>query len=76
MMGARALGQGNDFLGRLEIAGGNISNIALNAAFRASGEGSALNMHHVLAAARREYDKIDKMVLESEVGRYYPVVRR
>jgi ATPase family associated with various cellular activities (AAA) len=65
-----------DFLGRLEIAGGNISNIALNAAFRASGEGSPINMHHVLAAARQEYDKIDKMVLESEFGRYYAAVRR
>lgn len=65
-----------DFLGRLEIAGGNISNIALNAAFRASSEGSPVNMHHVLAATRQEYDKIDKMVLESEFGRYYPAVRR
>jgi AAA+ superfamily predicted ATPase len=65
-----------DFLGRLEITGGNISNIALNAAFRASSEGSPINMHNVLAATRQEYDKIDKMVLESEFGRYYAAVRR
>ena len=65
-----------EFLGRLEIAGGNISNIALNAAFRASSEGSSVNMRHLLAAARREYDKIDRLVLESEFGQYYAAVRR
>ncbi len=65
-----------EFLGRLEIAGGNISNIALNAAFRASSENSSVNLRHVLAAARREYDKIDKLVLESEFGPYYSAVRR
>ena len=64
------------FLGRLEIAGGNIINIALNAAFRASREGCGVGMQHVLAAARQEYDKIEKMVLESEFGRYYAAVRR
>jgi SpoVK/Ycf46/Vps4 family AAA+-type ATPase len=64
------------FLGRLEIAGGNISNIALNAAFRASSEDRPVNMQDVLAATRQEYDKIDKIVLESEFGRYYSVVRR
>ena len=73
---ARVNGLDYDFLGRLEIAGGNISNIALNAAFRASAENSPVNMNHVLAAARQEYDKIDKMVLESEFGRYYAAVRR
>ena len=73
---ARVDGVDYEFLARLEIAGGNINNIALNAAFRAASEGSAVTMHHVLSAARREYDKIDKMVLESEFGRYYAVVRR
>jgi ATPase family associated with various cellular activities (AAA) len=65
-----------ELLGRLEVAGGNISNIALNAAFLAASEGVAINMDHVLAAARREYAKIDKLVLESEFGRYYTEVRR
>lgn len=65
-----------EFLGRLEIPGGNITNIALNAAFLAAGEGAAVNMHHVLTAARREYAKMDKLVLESEFGRYYSAVHR
>lgn len=66
----------HEFLARLEIPGGNISNIALNAAFLAAGEGAAINMHHVLTAARREYAKMDKLVLESEFGRYYSAVHR
>jgi SpoVK/Ycf46/Vps4 family AAA+-type ATPase len=64
-----------DSLSRLEIAGGNIRNIALNAAFLAASEGGPLGMAHVMRAARREYAKIDKMVTESEWGRYYEVVR-
>ncbi len=56
-------------LGRLEISGGNISNIALNAAFLAAAQGSRINMEHVLTAARREYVKIDKLIMEGELGR-------
>ncbi len=59
-----------EFLGRLEVAGGSISNIALNAAFLAAGQGSSIHMHHVLTAARREYAKIDKLMVEGEFGRY------
>ncbi len=63
-------------LGRMEISGGNISNIALNAAFLAASEQAAIGMHHVLAAARREYSKIDKLMLESELGRDSRAARR
>jgi hypothetical protein len=55
-----------EFLGRLEVSGGNISNIALNAAFLAAGEGVSIHMVHVLTAARREYAKIDKLAMEGE----------
>lgn len=60
-----------DALARMEVSGGNIRNIALNAAFLAAGEGRAIGMDHVMHAARREYAKIDKMVNESEFGAYY-----
>ncbi len=65
-----------DRLGRMEISGGNISNIALNAAFLAASEQAAIAMHHVLTAARREYLKIDKLMLESELGRDPRAARR
>jgi SpoVK/Ycf46/Vps4 family AAA+-type ATPase len=59
-----------DCLGRMEIAGGNIGTIALNAAFLAAGQGTSIQMYHLLAAARREYAKIDKLMVEGEFGRY------
>jgi hypothetical protein len=65
-----------EFLGRLEIAGGSIANIALHAAFLAAEEGKPIGMDHVLAGASREYAKIDKLMLQSEFGRYYAAVRK
>ena len=55
-------------LARLEIPGGNIRNIALNAAFLAASEGAPVGMAHVMHAARREYAKIDKLMTEAEFG--------
>ena len=61
--------QGLDLLrlSQLNIAGGNIRNIALNAAFLAAGEGTPVRMSHVLSAARAEYAKIEKTMTEAEV---------
>ena len=58
-------------LARLEIPGGNIRNIALNAAFLAAGEETPVGMVQVMHAARREYGKIDKMMVPAEFGEYY-----
>ncbi len=55
-------------LARLNIAGGNIRNIALNAAFRAAGAGEAVRMEHLLHCARAEYAKLDKPLTEAEIG--------
>ncbi|MBM3744500.1 MAG: ATP-binding protein [Acidobacteria bacterium] len=57
-------------LARLEIAGGNIKNIALNAAFLASARAQPIRMQHLMLAARREYSKIDKIMLAAEFGAY------
>jgi AAA+ superfamily predicted ATPase len=59
------------FLARLEIPGGNIKNIALNAAFLAAGEGTAIGMPQIMRATRREYAKIEKLITETEFGPYY-----
>jgi len=64
-----------DSLSRLELAGGNIRNVALNAAFLAASEDGPLGMVHIMRAARREYAKIDKMITEGEWGPYYELVR-
>ncbi len=55
-------------LAQLNIAGGNIRNVALNAAFRAADAGEPVQMHHLLQAARTEYAKLEKTLTESEIG--------
>ncbi|MCY1078711.1 ATP-binding protein [Archangium lansingense] len=47
-------------LARLDLAGGNIRNIALNAAFLAAEEGTPVRMQHLSRAARSELSKLDK----------------
>jgi ATPase family associated with various cellular activities (AAA)/Winged helix domain, variant len=54
-------------LARLNVAGGNIRNIALSAAFLAAEAGEPVRMRHLLRAARGEYAKVDKQLTESEV---------
>jgi ATP-dependent 26S proteasome regulatory subunit len=55
-------------LARLNIAGGNIRNIALNAAFLAADANEPVRMNHLLRAARTEYAKIEKPLTEAEIG--------
>jgi hypothetical protein len=55
-------------LARLNIAGGNIRNIALNGAFLAADEGQPVHMSHLLQAARGEYAKLEKPLTEAEIG--------
>ena len=55
-------------LSRLNIAGGNIRNIALNAAFLAADAGEPVRMSHLLRAARSEYAKIEKPLTDAETG--------
>lgn len=55
-------------LGRLNVPGGNIRNIALNAAFLAADAGEPVRMIHLLRAAHSEYAKLEKPLSEAEVG--------
>jgi hypothetical protein len=57
-----------DKLARLNVAGGNIRNIALNAAFLAAEAGEPVGMTHLLRAARSEYSKLEKPLTEAEIG--------
>jgi len=52
----------------LNVAGGNIRNIALGAAFLAADAGAAVTMSHVLRAARAEYAKIGRTLTGAELG--------
>jgi SpoVK/Ycf46/Vps4 family AAA+-type ATPase len=55
-------------LARLNVAGGNIRNIALNAAFLAADAGEPVRMTHLLRAARGEYAKLEKTLTDAETG--------
>jgi SpoVK/Ycf46/Vps4 family AAA+-type ATPase len=55
-------------LARLNVTGGNIRNIALNAAFLAADEGEPVRMNHLLRTARSECAKMEKPVTNTEVG--------
>jgi len=57
-----------DQLARLNVAGGNIRNIALNAAFLAAEDRGCLRMAHLARAARMEYAKLEKPLSEAEIG--------
>lgn len=54
-------------LARLNVAGGNIHNIAMNAAFLAADAGEHVSMKHLLRAAQSEYAKLEKSLTEAEV---------
>jgi ATP-dependent 26S proteasome regulatory subunit len=51
-----------DFLSRkVQVPGGSIRNIVLNAAFLAAGNGQVINMEHLIQSTKREYEKIGKL---------------
>jgi len=64
-----------DALSRLEITGGNIRNISVNAAFLAAKDGVPIGMEHIMISAKREYAKIEKLLSEAEFGKYYKLVK-
>jgi SpoVK/Ycf46/Vps4 family AAA+-type ATPase len=55
-------------LAKLNVAGGNIRNIALNAAFLAADAEEPVQMKHLLRAAQSEYSKLEKPLTDAEVG--------
>ncbi|NEQ12088.1 MAG: ATP-binding protein, partial [Moorea sp. SIO4E2] len=58
-------------LGQLKVAGGNIRNIALNAAFLAAAADEAVNMEHIYEATKREYQKLKKMLTNEEIEGWF-----
>ena len=55
-------------LARLNVAGGNIRNIALHAAFLAADTTEPVRMKHLLQAARGECAKLERPPSEAEMG--------
>jgi SpoVK/Ycf46/Vps4 family AAA+-type ATPase len=55
-------------LAKLNIPGGNIRNVALNAAFLAAEAGQEIWMSHIYDAAKTEYAKLERPLAEAEIG--------
>jgi ATP-dependent 26S proteasome regulatory subunit len=54
-------------LAQLTVVGGNIRNIAVNAAFTAASAGEPVTMRHLLRAARMELAKLERPFPDAEV---------
>ncbi len=64
----------NFLAGRLKVAGGNIKNIVVNAAFLAAENSGVIGMKHLIRATRREYEKIGRLCTEAEFDPYHPLL--
>lgn len=65
-----------DFLARkFKLAGGNIQNVALAAAFSAADNGGTIGMEHLVLALKREYQKLGRVCERAEFENYYELVR-
>ncbi|RPJ61098.1 MAG: ATP-binding protein [Acidobacteria bacterium] len=61
--------------GKFKIAGGNIRNIALNAAFLAASNSGVVGMEHVMRAAAHEFQKMGRLCVKSDFEHYFDLVR-
>jgi SpoVK/Ycf46/Vps4 family AAA+-type ATPase len=57
------------------MAGGNIRNICLTAAFLAADGNAPVSMAEIIRATEREYRKLGRLTLEDEFGPYYAVLQ-
>ena len=60
--------------GIVELAGGHIKNIILNAAFIAAGRDEAVGMGAILYAVKNEYYKLGRTLGKDFFGRYWDEV--
>jgi hypothetical protein len=57
-------------LARMEVSGGSVRTIAVNAAFIAAANDEPVDMSHVMRAARREYAKLERLIVRAEFGAF------
>jgi len=53
---------------RFKLAGGNIRNVIVAAAFLAAGEGTFVTMRHLLHSTRRELQKMGRLVSQADIS--------
>ena len=57
-----------------ELAGGDIRNIAVTAAYLAAADSGVADMRWLVRAVRVEYRKLGRLCVEAEFGRYFPLL--
>jgi SpoVK/Ycf46/Vps4 family AAA+-type ATPase len=64
-----------DFLAsRFNLAGGNIKNIVVNAAFLAAANSGVINMKQIMHATRREFEKIGRLCTDADFAPYHKLL--
>ena len=51
---------------RFKLAGGNIRNIIVSAAYLAANDGGCMTMGHLMHGARREFQKMGRLINEAD----------
>lgn len=65
-----------DFLAkRFKLSGGDIRNICVAAAFLAAAAGRSLSMSDLIRSTEREYQKLGRLTVEAEFGKYLNLTR-
>lgn len=60
---------------RFKLAGGNIKNIIVHGAFLAAEGGGPIKMEHFIRGAKREYQKLGKLCVQTDFEPYYDLVK-
>jgi SpoVK/Ycf46/Vps4 family AAA+-type ATPase len=64
----------NFLASRINVAGGNIKNIVVNAAFLAAEHSGVIGMQHLVRAANREFAKMGRTCTEAEFAPYHAML--
>jgi hypothetical protein len=60
---------------QFNVAGGSIKNIAVRAAFLAAQNSGTIHMEHIIRSAKREFQKMGRLCLESDFKQYHEQVK-
>ncbi|HEC97728.1 MAG TPA: ATP-binding protein [Nitrospirae bacterium] len=64
-----------EFLGRqFRLSGGNIRNIVINSSFLAAANSERIGMKHLIHATMREFQKMGKLCIKGDFGKYYELL--
>ena len=64
------------FLARqFAVTGGSIKNIAVRAAFLAAQNSGTIHMEHIVRSAKREFQKMGRLCLETDFKQYFELVK-